>query len=415
MAVSARASSSARSTALNGGSPLERPVKERWSYVWLRIWWPSAAIRRASSGFASTHFPVRPKLARIPFVARVSRIWPVYPASEPASNVSEMAGREGSPWRMTYAGPDGGAVVAGGSVVVVSAVVGVVVAAVGVVVVEIVVAVLAGADVVVPDEGVASLEPRPQPPNVTDTSTAAATRARDRITGPHPASSPACSVARVALDRVAHAGAHAGQGVPQRVTKLGTDVFHVLLHCGVLDRGPQRVKRGLDRIADLVERGFYLLARFVRRLLEVQLELHGQPAKGIRNLAPVVCVCGHHDHLRVDDTAFSATSPGANVPSRGGDARWRTIQPVRRHPASRTKSAIDATPTAANKTMSRGSSSPKNSRAPGATAMTTKLATLAATSIARHPTRGRARIDSTHTATAKSRMVAVVRAAVRVT
>src|SRR3990172_469207 len=62
-------------------------------------------MRRSRSGFCSAQRPVMPKLAMMPFAFRVSRIWYVKPASDPASKLKATIMRLGSPSRITCANP----------------------------------------------------------------------------------------------------------------------------------------------------------------------------------------------------------------------------------------------------------------------------------------------------------------------
>jgi hypothetical protein len=54
-----------------------------------------------------------PKLARMPFALKLSRIWEVYPTSDPASKVKATVLREALPKRITLATPLNGVGVGG--------------------------------------------------------------------------------------------------------------------------------------------------------------------------------------------------------------------------------------------------------------------------------------------------------------
>jgi hypothetical protein len=60
-------------------------------------------MRCSSAGLFSAQTPVMPNAATMWFAASTSRIWAVYPASEPASNVRVAVMLDVSPRRITCA------------------------------------------------------------------------------------------------------------------------------------------------------------------------------------------------------------------------------------------------------------------------------------------------------------------------
>ena len=69
-----RTSCSVRRAGVRAARPVEKPVKDASSQVWLMTWCPSAPIRRTASGWAFAQAPVRPKLDGIDLADRWSRI-----------------------------------------------------------------------------------------------------------------------------------------------------------------------------------------------------------------------------------------------------------------------------------------------------------------------------------------------------